>query len=129
MLSGAPSDRADAEHMESLLRERGVPAESIAGVYSLGEMIDVLAKAELVISVNTGIMHLAAAVRVPLIALHGATSELRWGPLSDRAVVVKSGEACQPCISLGFESKCTDPVCMRNITVDMVADEIEQFWR
>ena len=129
MLSGAPSDRAAAEHMESLFRERGIPAESIAGVYSLGEMIDVLAKAELVISVNTGIMHLAAAVRVPLIALHGATSELRWGPLSDRVVVVKSGEACQPCISLGFESKCTDPVCMRNITVDMVADEIERFWR
>lgn len=126
MLSGAPTDRADAEYIESLLRGRGVPAESIAGTYSLGEMVNVLAKAELVISVNTGIMHLAAAVCVPLIALHGATSERRWGPLSDKAVVVKSGEACQPCISLGFESRCKDPVCMRNITVDMVADEIER---
>ena len=126
ILSGAPADREAAENTACLLREKGAAAKSIAGVYSLREMIDVLAKAELVISVNTGIMHLAAAVHVPLIALHGATSEQRWGPLSDNAVVVKSGEPCQPCISLGFESKCTDPVCMRNITVAMVANVTER---
>lgn len=120
LISGAKVDQSGAEHTEALLREQGIPANSIAGKYSLDSMIDILAHATLVVSVNTGIMHLAAAVRVPLVALHGATSEKRWGPLSDKAVVVKSGEPCQPCISLGFESDCTDPVCMQNITVDMV---------
>lgn len=125
LLSGANMDAEAAEHTAQLLRQVGVPVENIAGRYSLSDMVEILAKARLVVSVNTGIMHLAAAVRAPLVALHGATSELRWGPLGDNAMVVKSGEACQPCISLGFESSCKDPVCMQNITVDMVIEKVQ----
>ena len=124
LLSGANMDAEAAEHTAQLLRQIGVPVENIAGKYSLSDMVEILAKARLVVSVNTGIMHLSAAVRAPLVALHGATSELRWGPLGDTSVVVKSGESCQPCISLGFESKCTDPICMENITVDMVLEKV-----
>ena len=125
LLSGANADAGDAERMAHLFSQKNIPARSIAGRYSLDDMVEILAKAELVVSVNTGIMHLAAAVRAPLVALHGATSELRWGPLGDNAIVVKSGEACQPCISLGFESSCNDPVCMQNITVDMVIGKVQ----
>ena len=125
LLSGANADVGDAERMAHLFSQKNIPARSIAGRYSLDDMVEILAKAELVVSVNTGIMHLAAAVRAPLVALHGATSELRWGPLGDNAIVVKSGEACQPCISLGFESSCNDPVCMQNITVDMVIGKVQ----
>ena len=126
LLSGANIDAGAAEHTAQLLRKVGVPAENIAGKYSLSDMVTILAKARLVVSVNTGIMHLAAAVRAPLVALHGATSELRWGPLGDTSVVVKSGEPCQPCISLGFESNCNNPICMQNITVDMVMERVER---
>ena len=126
LLSGANADVVDAERMVYLFSQRNIPAKSIAGKYSLDDMVEILAKAEVVVSVNTGIMHLAAAVRAPLVALHGATSELRWGPLGDTSAVVKSGEVCQPCISLGFESNCKSPVCMKNITVDMVMEKVEQ---
>jgi hypothetical protein len=125
LLSGANMDAEAAEHTAQLLRQVGVPVENIAGKYSLSDMVEILAKTRLVVSVNTGIMHLAAAGRAPLVALHGATSDLRWGPLSDKAVIVKSGEQCQPCISLGFESDCKDPICMKNITVDMVLDAVD----
>ena len=126
LLRGANAKARDAERMARLFSQRDIPARSIAGRYSLDDMVEILAKAELVVSVNTGIMHLAAAVRAPLVALHGATSELRWGPLGDTSAVVKSGEVCQPCISLGFESNCKSPVCMKNITVDMVMEKVEQ---
>lgn len=126
LLSGANMDAEAAQHTAQLLRKVGVPAENIAGKYSLSDMVTILAKARLVVSVNTGIMHLAAAVRAPLVALHGATSELRWGPLGDTSVVVKSGEPCQPCISLGFESNCDNSICMQNITVDMVMERVER---
>ena len=99
---------------------QGIPAENIAGNYTLADMASVLQYSQLVVSVNTGIMHYAAAVGVPLVAIHGATSEVRWGPLSNNSVVVKSSPACQPCISLGFESNCTKPICMENVTVNMV---------
>lgn len=127
LFSGGPADKTDAGKMASILQSAGVRSESIAGKYNLQEMASVLQYARMVVSVNTGIMHYAAAVGVPLIAIHGATSETRWGPLSDNAVVIKSGETCQPCISLGFESKCTKPRCMENVTVGMVEKEADKF--
>ena len=125
LLSGSRDNAGAAEAMADELKASGVNAVSIAGKYSLKEMIDILAHAKLVVSVNTGIMHLASAVHVPLVALHGPTSEKRWGPLSECSVVVKTGEPCQPCISLGFESNCRNPMCMEHITVDMVIKEID----
>lgn len=126
LLSGGPADSEEAVQTCANLTSRGIPTENIAGKYSLGDMASILQYAKLVVSVNTGIMHYAAAVGVPLVAIHGATSEVRWGPLSSKALVVKSGLACQPCISLGFESNCTKPVCMEKVTVAMVMDAIEK---
>jgi heptosyltransferase I len=124
IFSGGPEDREDSEKMVKILQAEHIDAESIAAKYPLKYMPSILAKAQLVISVNTGIMHMSAAVQVPLIALHGATSVIRWGPLSNKAIIIKSDEKCQPCISLGFESKCKDPVCMQHITVDMVWKQV-----
>ena len=126
LFSGGPADKEEAQQICDSLIAKGIPAEIIAGKYSLGDMASILQYAKVVISVNTGIMHYAAAVGVPLVAIHGATSEVRWGPLSDNAIVVKSAEPCQPCISLGFESKCTKPVCMEHVTVDMVLQKIKK---
>ena len=126
LFSGGPADKEEAQQICDSLIVKGIPAENIAGKYSLEDMASILQYAKVVISVNTGIMHYAAAVGVPLVAIHGATSEVRWGPLSDNAIVVKSGEPCQPCISLGFESKCTKPVCMEHVTVDMVLQKIKK---
>lgn len=124
LLSGGSLDYLSAERIKVRLEQKGVKVENIAGKYNLKQMASVLQYARIVVSVNTGIMHYAAAVGVPLVALHGATSIKRWGPLSACAKVVFSGETCQPCISLGFESKCRNPICMQHITVDMVMDKI-----
>lgn len=126
VLTGGKVDRERAESVARELSARGVRAESAAGHYDVGETMRLLASARLTVSVNTGIMHLAAAVGVPLIALHGPTSEKRWGPLSDRAISIASSDACRPCISLGFESRCTNPICMEHIDVDSVAAAIER---
>lgn len=126
LLSGGSADSEEASQVCATLTAYGIPAESIAGKYSLADMASVLQYAKLVVSVNTGIMHYAAAVGAPLVAIHGATSEVRWGPLSNNSVVVKSSPACQPCISLGFESNCTKPICMENVTVNMVMSAVEK---
>ena len=54
--------------------------ENRAGV-SIRETISILQNAEAVVSVNTGVMHLAAALGVPTIDLHGPTNAKRWGPI------------------------------------------------
>lgn len=126
LLSGGPADYEEAAYVCKKMTSQGITAENIAGKYSLTDMASILQYAKLVVSVNTGIMHYAAAVGVPLVAIHGATSEVRWGPLSHKALVVKSSLDCQPCISLGFESNCKKPICMEKVTVNMVMDAVEK---
>jgi len=126
VFTGGREDKEKSEDMANSLEKINVQAYSFSGKISLAESVALVKKAKLLVTVNTGIMHIGAAVGVPLIALHGATSDKRWGPLSSRAVIIKSDEKCQPCISLGFESKCNDPVCMQNITVDMVWKVVQE---
>jgi len=104
-------------NMDARLREF---AENSAGL-SLAETTYILARAQLVISVNTGVMHMAAAVGVPLVALHGPTNARRWGPVSDRAVSVESPLKGCGYLNLGFEfpRRCP-PKCMEAITVEQV---------
>jgi len=124
--TGGTEDKEKSESIANFLKKIKIPAYSLSGKVSLAESVAILKRAKLLVTVNTGIMHMGAAVGVPLIALHGATSDKRWGPLSSSAVVIKSNEKCQPCISLGFESKCQDPICMQNITVDMVWKVVQE---
>ena len=126
VFTGGLEDKEKSEGIANSLKKINVSAYSLSGKASLEETVYLLKQAKLLITVNTGIMHIGAAVGVPLIALHGATSDKRWGPLSSRAVVIKSNEKCQPCISLGFESKCQNPICMYNITVDMVWKVVQE---
>lgn len=126
VLSGGREDYSQGQEIIKGLLKSRVPAVSTAGEISLDELNNVLRHCEVLVTVNTGIMHLGAAVGIPLVALHGATDYKRWGPISEKAIVVQSNESCQPCISLGFESKCKNPVCMQNITVDMVWEQVER---
>lgn len=127
-VSGGPEDAPAAEALVEDLRTQGIDAVVLAGKYDLAQMLNLLQHARLLVTVNTGIMHLGAATGTPLVALHGATSIRRWGPLGSRTVPVASGESCRPCISLGFESHCTHPVCMEHITVDDVLAAIEKLF-
>lgn len=124
-VSGGREDAFHAAKLVQQMQDKGISAKVLAGRYNLGQMINILQYAQLLVSVNTGIMHLGAATDTPMVALHGATSIQRWGPLNRRAVAINSGEPCQPCISLGFESDCQDPVCMRHITVEQVMQAID----
>lgn len=124
-LSGGKEDAKAAETLVQQMQKMGIDAVSMAGKYNLKEMESVLVQAKLLVTVNTGIMHMGAAVGVPLVALHGATSVTRWGPVSKKVRNVWAHEPCQPCISLGFESKCKNPVCMHHISVGMVMANVE----
>ena len=125
VLTGGQEDIQHANRIVNEFNKHDVETISLAGKVSLDELNCVLRQSELLVTINTGIMHLGAAVDIPLIASHGATNYKRWGPISDKAVILQSGEKCQPCISLGFESKCQHPTCMQNITVDMVFEKIK----
>ena len=103
VVTGAPSQLARSKSLcESLQRAdiNAVPFVSPDGLASLGAM---LLKADLVISVNTGIMHLSAILGAPTIALNGPNSSHRWGPLGPRAAAVDPHGGGGGFLHLGFE--------------------------
>lgn len=97
---------ADAPRNAAFLRERlrGMPhVHSLAGGVSLPALAWLLARADAVVSVNTGIMHLAALTGAPTVGLHGATNPRRWGPVGPRCVSLLPQAGRFAYLDLGFE--------------------------
>ena len=115
VLTGAPADRLRCEAIQAQCG-----GQVLAGKLSLRETAEMLAGCRAVLSVDTGIMHLAATMGCPTVALHGPTSPFRWGGVGARVVAVSPKMGYCPCIHLGFESKCTKNTCMEAIEVDQV---------
>jgi ADP-heptose:LPS heptosyltransferase len=120
VLTGAPSDRLrNEELMESATREARGFLTNAAG-RSLRETATLLANANLVVSVDTGLMHMAAALGAPLVALHGPTASNRWGPTNPAAVVVEATMEGCGYINLGWEHPASAPACMEAIQYNTV---------
>ena len=76
------------------LREEAV---NLAGATSLAEAIDLLSCASAVVSNDSGLMHVAAALGRPLVAVYGSTSPQFTPPLAEQAEIVRLGIECTPC--------------------------------
>ena len=117
-LIGSPNDRAAAEAVVAAASPSSPALANLAGGTDLGTAIDLLSLATVVVSNDSGLMHAAAAVGVPLIALFGSSSPAYTPPLSPRAMIAKIDIACSPC----FKREC--PLghfkCMRELEPDAV---------
>ena len=122
VLTGGPGDaeRSDA-FADAARAATGANVISVAGRFGLREVIDVLSGAECVVSVNTGVMHMAAATGVRTIGLNGPTSSLRWGPIGPRAISIDSDLPGCGFLNLGWEYEGQRTDCMAGIGVDRVA--------
>jgi ADP-heptose:LPS heptosyltransferase len=122
ILTGAPGQFVANENLIAMIDPPLRSHFHNAAGLSLGATASLLAQANLVVSVNTGIMHLAAALGVPLIALHGPTSVRRWGPIGPKTVALES--PCRGCgyLDLGFEYHDKPRYCMSAISYRMVRE-------
>jgi len=107
----------DAAVCEAMRLEIGAGAVNLAGKTSLPELAGLLASMDLLLSNDSGPIHVAAAVGTPVLAVFGPTDATRTGPYGERHRVLSGFCACRPC----YRRVCVrHPSCMDTIAVDAV---------
>ncbi len=119
VIVGASSDRIN-EEIVSLTNNRVV---DFTGKTTLKELAYLMSLAQLVITVDSGPMHIAAAAGVPVVALFGPTAPWRTGPYGEGHTVIRKELPCSPCFSKVCRGN--NRVCMNEIEVRDVMGAVE----
>lgn len=115
--------RADETIARTVVEASNGRAVSLAGKTSLKELIAVIRGARFLVSNDTGPMHIAAALNIPVFAIFGPANPLRTGPYGSIHTVVQAQVPCAPCYRW---KKCHDWKCLEAIRVDDVLDVIQR---
>jgi 3-deoxy-D-manno-octulosonic-acid transferase/heptosyltransferase-1 len=116
VLTGLESRTMDA--VKSRLQR---PVIDLTGRTTLRDLACLYRRASLLVSTDSGPMHIAAAVGTKVIAIFGPTDPLRTGPYGQGHKVIRTGVSCSPC----FKKTCPDPVCMTNLGVEEVLQQVK----
>lgn len=117
-LFGVAKDRAVADQ---IVTATDSPVTDLIGKTTLAELMDHLATCDLVLTNDTGTMHLAAFLGVPTVALFGSTEHTLTGPLGTNHRVIRHHVPCSPC----FLRECPlDFRCMEAIKVEEVVEAV-----
>ena len=120
MVVGSAKEAALGDHILGAVGDSGF---NLAGRTRLEEAVDLLSLATVVVSNDSGLMHVAAALDRPLIALVGSSDPDHTPPMGSRAEVLSLGLSCAPC----FKRHCPlgHLACLQEITPDRVIARIE----
>ncbi|MBF8274861.1 MAG: waaF, partial [Magnetococcales bacterium] len=110
---------------EAIRTAAGGPALNLAGATTLDECVDLLSFVQAVVTNDSGLMHVAAALDRPLIALFGSSDPKHTPPLSRHAHILTRNLPCAPC----FQRQCprhAHTPCLEEITPAMVIDLLHE---
>ena len=96
VMIGGPDERAEVAEVNRMMK---TPAIDLAGATSVGLLPALLSRASLLITNDSGPMHVAAAVGTAIVALFGPTSAVRTGPYGAGHAVLSGNVPCSPCFS------------------------------
>ncbi len=118
ILLGTKNDAAIGEQIACAI---GDHCTNRIGQTTLDQLIDELRQCRLLLTNDTGTMHLAAFVGVPVVAIFGSTEPRLTGPLGNGHIIVRHHVECSPC----FLRECPiDFRCMKAVTAQEVADAV-----
>jgi len=119
---GGKDEVALGEAIAQTTAERCV---NLCGATSLPEMIEWVRRCDLLITNDTGPMHVAAAMNKPLIALFGPTEPRRTGPYGQLENVLRIDLPCSPCMSSTCTFEKTDE-CLHALSPSLVIERVEK---
>lgn len=139
MLIGGPEDRDEGRRIAEI---DNIKVYNACGKFNLNESAWLIEKARVVVSNDTGMMHVAAAFKKPLVSLWGNTApELGMFPyygfndLKDHQapqsfILENKGLYCHPCSKLGY-AKCPKGhfKCMKELDMDLLAMQVKKYWK
>ena len=130
VIFGGPSETDIAEEIEREFSKRcGKPELSdqflmMAGKTDVRELMSLISECDLLVTNDSGPMHIGYAVRTPVVAIFGSTSPEHTGPVGVKDIAIKKTLACSPC----FERECVkhDLRCMEMISSEEVLDAVKK---
>jgi heptosyltransferase I len=122
VFTGGREDRPALDEIGRFMRKR---QRRLDGKTSLMTLAALYRRALVVVTTDSGPMHLAAAVETPVVALFGPTAPWRTGPYGPNHIVLRAGLTCSPC----FKKECLttlyeERACMKRLSVDQVAHAV-----
>ncbi|HYF34782.1 MAG TPA: lipopolysaccharide heptosyltransferase II [Prosthecobacter sp.] len=119
---GAPGEAAMGEQLSGMVA--GVRHINLVGKTRLSELIGHLRACRLLLTNDTGTMHLAAALGTPTVSIFGSTEPVLTGPLGNQHTVIRYHVPCSPC----FKRECPfgHYECMMKVTPEQVAAAVRQ---
>lgn len=114
--------KGDSSLYQTIEQQGPFAGLNLSGMTTLHENLSVYRASHLFFGVDSGPMHMAAAVGVPVIALFGPTDERKWGPWGEGHTVITKRLSCYPC----KPHKCADNECMKRISIEEVIDALER---
>lgn len=121
ILVGGSQD--DSQQVQATMQAEAL---DLTGATTLPQLADVIAQADVFIGAESGVMHLAAAVGTPVVAIFGPGNPDAWGPWNPggQTVIVRSLPVCSPCSyvghGMGLRHGCAARTCMRMVTPEQV---------
>lgn len=117
-LFGAKSERPLCDEVAGYLAKLQTPCRNLAGKTSLKEFIEMTAACRLVLTNDSGAMHIASALGVPTVTVFGATDHIGTGPTGPLARIIREPVDCSPCL---LRECPIDHRCMTRVSADRVA--------
>lgn len=115
-------DQAGASLVQEICKDLPERVVNLSGRTTLRELMALIQKCRVLLTNDSGPMHIASALNVPLVALFGSTSDVATGPYGGGKVIHKH-VSCSPC----YKRVCPiDFKCMKQISVDEVYDAINK---
>jgi heptosyltransferase-2 len=132
VLLGSAKEAALCDEIaQSIHQERPKTARNLAGKTDLSQAMALIASSQALLSNDSGLMHVAAAMGVPQVAVFGSSSPLHTPPMSDKAVVLwlKNEASYQPPLDCAPCFQRTCPLGHLRCLNDLTPERVEQAWR
>jgi lipopolysaccharide heptosyltransferase II len=125
VVTGAPNEAALAR---DIVHHARYSLLNVSGKTTLPQLVALLGESDVLVTGDSGPMHIACAVETPVVVMHGPTDPAHSGPTAPDAIVLRHTLWCSPCYDASATAECRfgNPVCMKSIAPRIVFGAIRR---